>query len=91
MTTLEYSHNIFPTRDKNYSGSVIGSVNDEVIFGGSSFDSKDAQKAIAVIPFFKNDEKTMYVLDLFGHRRRLEEGLRKQNLKFDSNWKPVTK
>ncbi len=46
---------------------------------------------LELAPADKNDKLTLSFVDVLGHRKRLLDGLRNQNLMFTSDWKPIRK
>ena len=84
----EYGSSV-STADHTYRATVAGGLDFEVMYGGVN-DNNTNRKEVHVKPAYKNDRRTLSEVDLFGHRKRLLEGLRKQNLRFTPDWKPVT-
>ena len=73
----------------NYHGAVWGDYSGDIFYSASPTQYRNA-KTLIVEPSDKNNTTTMDEIDVTGHRKSLLEGLRKQNLRFTRDWKPVT-
>ena len=79
------------TVDNSYNGTISSDVNYEEAYGGNYGGDTLNRKVIKIKPANKDDKLTLRAVDVFGHRRSLEDGIRKQDLRFTPDWKPITK
>ena len=90
IEVIQLTRFAYESLSDSYQGGIIGAAGYEMWHGGPNIAFPN-NKVLTIRPYINNDQITLNEIDPSDLRAKLFDGLRKQNLRFTPDWKPVTK